>query len=125
LFAYPDVTVVCGKPFPHDKHQDVLINPRVIVEVLSNSTERYDRSEKFVRYRQNASLTDYILVSQFTPGIELFSRRADGRWLYSFEMSLTGSLAIASIECELRLADVYDRIEFPAAEEPASPVIAG
>ena len=124
LFAYPDVTVVCGKPILHDKHQDVLINPRVIVEVLSNSTERYDRSEKFVRYRQNASLTDYMLVSQFTPGIELFSRRADGRWLYTFEMSLAGSLAIASIECELRLADVYDRIEFPAPEEPESPVAA-
>ena len=121
LFAYPDVTVVCGKPLMHDQRQDVLINPRVIVEVLSHSTEVYDRSEKFVRYRQNASLTDYVMVSQFTPGIELFSRQADGRWLYSFEMSLAGSLAIASIECELQLAEVYDRIEFPAPEEPESP----
>src|SRR5947209_6599607 len=122
LFAYPDLTVVCGQPLFHDKHKDVLINPRVIVEVLSNSTERYDRSEKFVRYRQNESLTDYVLVSQFTPNIELFSLQADGRWLYSFEMSLSGRLAIPSIECELPLADVYDRIEFPAPEEPESPV---
>ena len=77
-----------------------------------------------MRYRQNASLTDYVLVSQFTPGIELFSRQADGRWLYSFEMSLAGSLAIASIERELQLAEVYDRIEFPAPEEPKSPYAA-
>jgi Uma2 family endonuclease len=124
LFAYPDLMVVCGQPLFHDKHKDVLINPRVIVEVLSNSTERYDRSEKFVRYRQNDSLTDYVLVSQLTPSIELFSLQADGRWLYSFAMPPASGLAIPSIECELRLADVYDRIEFPAPEEPESPVAA-
>ena len=124
LFAYPDATVVCGKPVFHNEHRDVLINPRVIIEVLSNTTERYDRGEKFVRYRQNSALTDYALVSQSRPSIELFSCGADARWLYTFELSLAGHLAIPSIGCELRLADVYDRIEFPGADQLQSPLAA-
>ena len=106
LFAYPDVTVVCGKPLFHDKHQDVLINPRVIVEVLSNSTERYDRSEKFVRYRQNESLTDYVLVSQDRPQVEHYTRQPDGSWSYRRTTGLEASIVIASIQCTLKLADV-------------------
>lgn len=113
LFAYPDAMVVCGKPVFHDKYQDVIINPKVIVEVLSPSTLRYDHEEKFERYQQNKSLSDYLLVSQSRPQIQHFSRKPRGRWEYVIETKLTGSIVIASIKCKLKLADVYDRIEFP------------
>jgi Uma2 family endonuclease len=122
LFSYPDVTVVRGKPVYHDEHRDVLINPKVIIEVLSKSTEAYDRGEKFERYRRNRSLTDYLLVSQYRPGITHFTRKSKGRWEYSSETEMTGSIDIASIECRLLLADVYDRIEFPADAETESPL---
>jgi Uma2 family endonuclease len=113
LFAYPDAMVVCGKPVFHDKYQDVIVNPKVIVEVLSPSTLRYDHEEKFERYQQNKSLSDYLLVAQSRPQIQHFSRKPRGRWEYVIETKLSSSIVIASIKCKLKLADVYDRIEFP------------
>ncbi len=113
LFAYPDVLVVCGTPLFHENHRDVIINPQVIIEVLSPSTERYDRGDKFARYRQHTSLSDYVLVSQSQPSIECFTRQANDHWNYFYESSLTGKVGLASIACELSLADVYERIVFP------------
>ena len=117
LFSYPDCTVVCGQALFHDKHRDVLINPRVVIEVLSPTTERYDRGKKFLRYQQNASLTDYVLVAQAYPSIEHYSRQANGSWLYSVMTEMTASVALASVDCQLPLAEAYDRIEFPAPPE--------
>jgi Uma2 family endonuclease len=117
LFSYPDCMVVCGPLLFHDKHRDVLINPRVVIEVLSPSTELYDRSKKFHRYQQNSSLTDYILIAQAYPSVEHFARRTDGNWDYSIRTELTASTAIESIGCHLPLAEVYDRIEFPPPSE--------
>jgi Uma2 family endonuclease len=122
LFAYPDAMVVCGKPVFHDEYQDVIVNPKVIVEVLSPSTSRYDHEEKFERYRQNKSLTDYLLVSQKRPQIQHFSRKPRGRWEYVIETKLSGSIVITSIKCKLKLADVYDRIEFPPASLVGKPL---
>lgn len=122
LFSYPDVTVACGKPVFHDKHRDVLINPQVIIEVLSKSTEGYDRGEKFERYGRNRSLTDYLLVSQSRPSIAHYTRKAKGRWEFSSETEMTESIHIASIQCRLLLSDVYDRIEFPQNAELESPL---
>lgn len=116
LFSYTDTLVVCDPPQFHDRHGDVLTNPKVIVEVLSDSTERYDRSEKFERYAQNASLTDYILISQHRPCIEHFARQQNGQWLYNRATTLEESIYLASIDCRLALAEVYDRIEFKVAE---------
>lgn len=113
LFAYPDVMVVCGQPMFHDTHRDVMVNPQVIIEVLSPSTERYDRGEKFARYRQRTSLTDYLLVSQSQPSIEHFTRQANDHWDYSCVSSLAGHITLVTIACQLHLADVYDRIVFP------------
>lgn len=113
LFAYPDALVVCGKPLFHDVQRDAITNPKVIVEVLSPRTIRYDHEEKFEKYQQNKSLTDYLLVSQKRPHIQHFSRKPRGRWEYMIETKLTGTLVIASIKCKLKLKDVYDRIEFP------------
>jgi Uma2 family endonuclease len=122
LFSYADTMVVCGKPLFHDKHCDVIVNPTVIIEVVSKSTEACDRGEKFTRYKQNRSLTDYLLVSQSRPSIDHFTRKPKGRWEYSSEIELTKSIHIASIKCRLLLFDVYDRIEFPDDAEPESPL---
>jgi Uma2 family endonuclease len=117
LFAYPDLTVVCGEPLFHDRQRDVLLNPRVIFEVLSPSTERYDRGKKFMRYCSAVeTLTDYILVSQDMPLLEHLEREADGRWLHAFVRGLTEQLHLTSIACEVRLREVYDRGEFPPEE---------
>ncbi len=113
LFAYPDAMVVCGKPLFHDVQRDVIVNPKVIVEVLSPRTIRYDHEEKFEKYQQNKSLTDYLLVSQQRPHIQHFSRKPRGRWEYVIETKLNGVITLASIKCKLKLKDVYDRIEFP------------
>src|SRR2546423_6692443 len=83
LFSYPDLVVVCGEQQFHDEHTDVVLNPTVIIEVLSESTESFDRGEKFKRYQLwNLTLTDYLLVAQTRPVIEHFIRQADGSWSY-------------------------------------------
>jgi Uma2 family endonuclease len=120
MFSYADLSVVCGEPRFHDQHRDVLLNPRLIVEVLSPSTEAFDRGEKFLRYRSHLeSLTDYLLVSTRLPFVEHFQRQSDGLWLYSAAVGLEGSLLIASLDCRLPLAEVYERVEFAGEEEQA------
>lgn len=110
-FAYADVVVVCGQPQLDDALEDNLLNPIVIVEVLSSSTERYDRGTKFESYQRIASLMEYVLVSQERPRAEQFLRQPDGRWLYS-ETSDQASIKLISIDCELSLNDIYENVEF-------------
>jgi Uma2 family endonuclease len=118
MFSYPDLLVVCGEMRFHDEHGDVLLNPTVIIEVLSKSTEKFDRGEKFFRYQTwNPSLTDYLLVSQNEPLIGHYVRRSDGSWSLNFYYELEQSLTIESIGCTLPLARVYERVSFPS-EEP-------
>jgi Uma2 family endonuclease len=115
LFAYPDLMVVCGDPIYHDNHPDVLLNPTVIVEVLSLSTERYDRSEKFLRYRTHiASLKQYVLVAQHEPHIELFSRKQDDSWSFTETAGIETAISLTSIGCELSLAEIYRGIVLPS-----------
>jgi Uma2 family endonuclease len=118
LYSYPDAVVVCGKPQFLDEHQDVLINPRVIIEVLSPSTEDFDSDEKFRRYRTfNPSPTDYLVVAQGRPLVEHFARQENGQRVIAATVTeLSGSVHIASVNCTLQLAEVYDRVTFP--EEP-------
>lgn len=114
LFSYPDLLVVCGELRFHDEYRDVLLNPAVIIEVLSPTTEAIDRGEKWSRYQiWLPELSDYILVSQLKPQLEHFHRQSSGEWLYSLVKELESSLHLASINCTLQLADVYDRIVFP------------
>lgn len=117
IFGYPDVLVVCGKLVFHDRFKDVILNPKVIIEVLSPSTEAYDRGEKFTSYRQLESLTDYLLISQDKVLIEHYVRHGKF-WLLSEEKELTQSVYIESIACHLPLKDVYARVEFPVKEQP-------
>jgi len=112
LYAYPDLAVACGEPDFEDKHGDVLLNPTVIFEVLSRSTEAYDRGEKFERYKKIETLSDYVLVSQDQPRLEHFSRQPDGTWSRSEVSGASSALLLDSINCRIPLADVYDRIAF-------------
>ncbi len=118
LFAYPDLTVVCGEPKFHDVKKDVLINPAVIFEVLSPSTERYDRNEKFQYYKnETPSLADYILVSQDKFLVEQFTKQEDESWRYRSFDRAEDVLQIDSIEAEVALQDIYLRVEFPPTED--------
>lgn len=113
FYAYPDIVVICGKPQFADHQRDTLLNPSVIFEILSRSTEGYDRGEKFTHYRLLESLTDYILVSQHRPLVEHYARQQDESWLLKSYVGLDAVLPIPSIGCELSLADIYDKVEWP------------
>ena len=112
LFAYPDLMIVCGEPKFHDKRGDVLLNPTVIVEVLSPSTEKYDRGEKFRRYRtQIESLQDYVLVSQDRMHVELHHRDSEGGWSEIEIDGANATLRLASVDCLVPLAEIYRNTE--------------
>ena len=114
MFSYPDLVVVCGEPKFLDKRRDVLLNPQVIIEVLSPSTESFDRGDKFRRYRRyNPTLTDYVLVSQSLSAIDHYRRVSSDEWVYTTADDLQGSLNISAIDCVLRPSEVYDRVTFP------------
>lgn len=113
MFSYPDLVVICGEVKHYDKRKDIILNPKVIVEVLSKSTERFDRNDKFVRYQMfNDTLSDYILVSQDKPMIEHFVRQGDGTWKLYNHIGLDKICNIESIGCRMELVEVYDRITF-------------
>jgi Uma2 family endonuclease len=115
LYSYPDVLVACGERLFHDYYRDVLLNPTVIIEVLSKYTEAFDRGEKFAHYRTWVpSFTDYILVSQNKPVIEYYRRQPNGEWLLATVEGLDASLSIGSIGCTLKLSEVYDGVVFKA-----------
>jgi len=113
MISYPDLVVICGEPEYHDKHRDIVLNPAVIIEVLSESTAEFDRGEKFMRYRNfNPTLTDYILVRQDEPHVEHYNRQENGGWLLMEYFGLDKSFEINAIECRLNLSEIYDRVEF-------------
>lgn len=117
LYTYPDIVVVCDAPELEDDYKDTLLNPSVIVEVLSKSTESYDRGEKFEHYRTLATLTDYILVAQDRVHVEHYQRRANGEWLFAEFKHLDQVVTIQSIDCTLELADVYEKVTALTAAE--------
>lgn len=115
LYTYPDVVIVCGEP-QLEQPGDTLTNPQLVIEVLSESTEAYDRGRKFAQYRMIESLTDYVLISQDKVLVEHYSRQADGRWLFAAASQLTDALAVASMGCKLALSEIYDKVDgLPAA----------
>ena len=108
-YFYPDVIVVCGEPHFEDDAFDTLLNPIVVIEVLSSSTAAYDRGEKFESYKQLASLQEYILISQDRVRVESY-RRQGTRWLHNTFQHLEDVLPLASIECEVPLRAIYRRV---------------
>jgi Uma2 family endonuclease len=110
LYAYPDVTVVCGSPQLEDAQLDTLLNPTLLIEVLSESTERYDRGRKAEHYRNIPSLEEYLFVSQQEPRIEHYRRQGEREWLLSEAIGLDKTVDLSSIGCLLSLRDVYERV---------------
>jgi Uma2 family endonuclease len=109
LYVYPDITALCDEPRFEDEVFDTLLNPSVIIEVLSDTTEAYDCGAKFDHYRSIESLQTYVLIAQDKAQIELFQRQAD-RWLLSIAKGLEARIRLESIDCELALVDVYERV---------------
>jgi Uma2 family endonuclease len=109
LYTYPDAIVVCGTPEFEDEVHDTLLNPKVLVEVLSGSSESYDRGKKFEQYRSIASLSEYILAAQDQVLVEHFSRQPDGSWLLR-EARAGGRITLPSIDCVIEVDEIYLKV---------------
>lgn len=114
--AYPDVSVLCGEPIFHDARRDVLTNPVLIAEVLSPSTEAYDRGGKFALYRQLPSLRHYLLVAQDQIAVDVFTRQPDGRWVLDAYTDPDAEIRLEVPDCRLSVRELYDRVIFGAAD---------
>lgn len=110
IYTYADLTIACGEPKFEDAHVDTLLNPNLIVEVLSRSTASYDRRQKFAFYRTIESLTDYLLVSQDSIHVEHYTRQADNRWMLSDFRSPEDVLQLNSVQCSLAGGEIYDKV---------------
>ncbi len=110
LYTYPDVTVACENPEFEDGRKDTLLTPVAIFEVLSKSTESYDRGRKFEQYRMIESLVDYLLVAQDRVHIEYYTRQSDNSWRFSETKQLDGEIHIASIGCKLPVESIYEKV---------------
>jgi Uma2 family endonuclease len=124
LYTYPDVVVVCGERRFLDERRDTLLNPSLLIEVLSPSTEAYDRGRKFEYYRSIESFGEYLLVSSDRVHADLYTRQPDGRWLLTSAGRLEDSLDLQCVGCRLALADLYEKVDLPGfqpvAEVPGS-----
>lgn len=109
-YLYPDAVVVCGTPELEDERLDTLLNPTVVVEVLSPSTADYDRGRKWELYRRLPSLRDYLLVSQHEPAVARYARGEEGVWLFEVAEGTDAAVELASIGVRLPLADLYERV---------------
>lgn len=118
LYTYPDITIVCGDAQLEDGQFDTLLNPRVIIEILSDSTESYCRGMKFRHYQRIESLQEYILVSQNEPVIDRFVRQSRWDWLSTTIVDLDKTLELVTVEVKLPLAEIYAGITFPPPPEP-------
>jgi Uma2 family endonuclease len=117
-YTYADVMAVFGERQFEDGRRDTLLNAVLVVEVLSPRTEAYDRGEKFAHYRRLPSLKEYVLVSQHQPRVERYTHQREGEdWLLTEVSDPEGRIALASLGCEIAMADIYEQIEFP--EGPA------
>ncbi len=112
LYSYPDLSGLCGTPRFLDEKKDVLVNPSLIVEVLSPSTEAYDRGAKFAHYRQMPSMREYVLVSQDEMRIEIFTAGEDGSWTFREYREPEAEVPLVAVSVRLRLCDAYRLVEF-------------
>lgn len=122
LNTYPDITIVCGSPqFTDPIKRDTLINPTVIIEILSPSTERYDRGLKFQNYRTIDTLQEYILIAQDKQHIERYARHEQNQWILAEAIGPEATLPIVTLSAVLPLADVYEQVELPRNTTPSLP----
>ncbi|MBK8452257.1 MAG: Uma2 family endonuclease [Thiofilum sp.] len=109
-YSYPDVVATCGVEQFEDDHATVLLNPLLIIEVLSDSTEAYDRGLKFFHYQLIPSLREYLLVAQDYCRVEQYYRQADQQWVYSEYHELSDTVMIQTLGCEVKVAEIYRRV---------------
>ncbi|XZN96804.1 MAG: Uma2 family endonuclease [Microcoleus sp.] len=117
-YTYPDVMVIPGKPEYYNNRQDTVMNPQVIIEVLSKSTKAYDRSDKFKFYQTIPTFQEYILIDQSQVYIEQYCKLANKRWSYTQYDDEDTALVFSSFQVEVALADVYEKVDFEAENEP-------
>jgi Uma2 family endonuclease len=110
-YPYPDVVVACAAEQFEDEHRDTLLNPVVIIEVLSESTEAYDRGKKFEQYQYIESLVEYMLIAQDHHSIERYVRQDQRTWTYAVFQSLEDIISLSTIACQLVLQDVYAKVD--------------
>ncbi|MGC4003048.1 MAG: Uma2 family endonuclease [Pirellulales bacterium] len=113
FITYPDISIHCDQPRFDDQHPESLLNPRVLIEILSESTEGYDRGKKFELYQVIPGFREYLLIAQDRVRIERFVRQDDGDWKLSAFVDPTAVVDLASVGCALRVADIYAGVEFP------------
>ncbi len=119
LYTYADVSVACGGARFHPKHRDTLVNPKLVVEVLSKSTEAYDRGAKFAHYQTIPSLSEYVLVSQYERRIEHFHLLETGQWLLTVLQGDEARLLLPALGCEIPLGEIYDQTDEIDVDEAA------
>ncbi|MEP7355074.1 MAG: Uma2 family endonuclease [Acidobacteriota bacterium] len=123
LYTYPDITVVCDEPRYVDGESDTLLNPALLIEVLSPSTESHDRGFKAGQYRRIPDLKEYALVSQKVPQIELYRRQPDGKWLLSEAIGLESTCYFDSVECSIPMAEIYAKVTLPGETPLPRPTV--
>jgi Uma2 family endonuclease len=112
FYTYPDVVVVCGEPKFPDARTDIVLNPMLIIEILSPSTERYDRGFKASHYRKMPSLRELVIVAQEEPSVEIYRRQPSNEWLLSEAVGLDSTCRFDSVECTIPTAHIYERVTF-------------
>lgn len=115
LYTYPDIVVVCGAGHYSDDRRDILLNPAAIIEILSPSTEAYDRGRKFLQYQTIPTLREYALIAQDAPLIEHYARQGDGGWRYTVADGLGATLPLPTLNCALTLAEIYELVDWGEA----------
>jgi Uma2 family endonuclease len=123
IYGYPDALIICGQPQfdPQAKGNSTLLNPSVLIEVLSETTEAYDRGRKFERYREIESFQEYVLVAQDRPSVEVYRRQPSGLWTLQPYLGIEASAAIVAAGIDLPLAEIYTGITFPPEKEESDP----
>ena len=111
-YFYPDVTVVCGERRFHKGKRDIVENPILLVEVLSQSTKEYDKNDKFFTYQHIESFQEYVLISQNQPAVQQYIRQTDGGWKYKATIGLNSEVYFESVDATLSLQEIYDLVEF-------------
>lgn len=121
-YRYPDLSALCGEiKVKNLLGLEILLNPMLIVEVLSDSTKSFDLNEKFTYYKSIESFTEYLLIDQYKPHIVLFTKQSEEVWLHREFNALTDKVFLSSLNCEISVADIYENIEFKPSESPRFP----
>ena len=123
IYTYPDVMVICGKPEYYNNRTDTITNPRVIIEVFSDSTKGYDRSKKFEGYRMIPTVQEYLLLDQNRRYIEHFSKMDNKRWSFAEYNELDETIALSSVSFEIAVADIYNKVNLEEVDQEIAPEI--